>query len=178
MGSPPKKIIKGERKMRRLVQMIMSGAIVIALLAGSFDFTCLAAETGDMEVVEEAPDVLDAKVIDMEGSAMPYTSLGQCIISISGHDDGMYIDITTGASGKASVIGVKDVKIQKKVWYGWSTVGTSEGGEIYDRTMMAVCITYTKAVKGETYRVTCVHYADVDGYLEGTNDTGAFVYTY
>lgn len=29
-----------------------------------------------------------------------------------------------------------------------------------------------------TYRITCVHYANVDGYLEGLNDTGAIVFTY
>ena len=44
--------------------------------------------------------------------------------------------------------------------------------------MMAVCITYANAVKDATYRISCVHYADVNGYMEGTNDTGAFVYTY
>ncbi len=164
--------------MKKVLRMIMSVAVMAAMLAGNVQLTCQAAENEGMEVVEENPEVLEAKVIDIEDEAVPYTALAQCIISVSGHDDGMYIDITTGAIGTASVIGVKDIKIQRKFWYGWTTVATSSGGEINDRTMMAVCITYANAVKEATYRITCIHYADVNGYTEGENDTGAFVYTY
>lgn len=161
--------------MRKAVKMVMSVVMIAALLVGNFGMTSQAA---DLNQGTENPEVLEAEVIDMGEGTLPYTSLAQCIISISGHDDGMYIDITTGAVGIASVIGVKDIKIERKFWYGWSTVATSSGGEITDRTMMAVCITYANAVKDATYRISCVHYADVDGYMEGTNDTGAFVYTY
>lgn len=164
--------------MKKALRMIMSVAVMAAMLAGNVQLTCQAAENEGMEIVEENPEVLEAKVIDIEDEAVPYTALAQCIISVSGHDDGMYIDITTGAIGKASVIGVKDIKIQRKFWYGWTTVATSNGGEINDHTMMGVCITYANAVKEATYRITCIHYADVNGYTEGENDTGAFVYTY
>lgn len=164
--------------MKRVLQMIMSVAVMVAMLVGNSDFTCLTAEAADMELLDEAPEVLEAEIVDIEEEAMPYTALAQCIISISGHDDGMYIDITTGAIGRASVIGVKDIKIQRKFWYGWSLVATSDGGEVNDRTMMAVCITYANAVKDATYRITCVHYGDVNEYVETENDTGAFVYTY
>ena len=164
--------------MRNVVRMLMSMALVMALLAGSFGFSSLTVEAAEVGVAEEIPEVLRAKVVDIEGEALPYTSLAQCIISISGHDDGMYIDITTGAVGRASVIGVKDIVVQRKFWYGWKTVATCSGGEINDRTMMAICITYENAVKDATYRITCTHYADVDGYTEGVNDTGEFVYTY
>lgn len=164
--------------MKKVLQMIMSVAVMVAILVGNSDFTCLAAEAEDMEVLVEAPEVLEAEVIDIGEEAIPYTALAQCIISISGHDDGMYIDITTGAIGTASVIGVKDIKIERKFWYGWSLVATCSGGEVNDRTMMLVCITYANAVKDATYRITCVHYGDVNGYTETPNDTGAFVYTY
>ncbi len=164
--------------MRRVVRMIMSMTLVFALLAGSFGFSCLTVEAAGVGMLEEVPEVLRAEVVDIERESMPFTALSQCIISISGHDDGMYIDITTGASGRASVIGVKDIVVQRKFWYGWKTVATCSGGEINDRTMMAICITYENAVKDATYRITCTHYADVDGYTEGVNDTGEFVYTY
>lgn len=161
--------------MRKAVKVIMSVVMTTVLLIGNLGFTSQAA---DLIHDTENPEVLEAEVIDMGEDTVPYTSLGQCIISISGHDDGMYIDITTGADGTASVIGVKDIKIERKFWYGWSTVATCSGGEIHDRTMMGICITYANAVKDATYRISCVHYADVNGYTEGTNDTGAFVYTY
>ena len=37
---------------------------------------------------------------------------------------------------------------------------------------------YPDAIKDRTYRVICTHYADVDGYEEVVNDTGAFKFTY
>lgn len=167
--------------MRKIVQMIMSMAVIASLLAGASEFTCLASEAVGMEDVGDFPEVLDAIVLEnVEWSAniIPYTSLAQCIISVSGSDEGMLIDITTGSVGRASVIGVKDIEIQQKVWYGWKTVAVCSGGESYNHSMMGISILYDNAVKDETYRITCVHYGDVDGYMEGTNDTGAFVYTY
>ena len=165
--------------MRKVVQMMMSIAVMAALLAGNFQMISQAAEKEDVAIMDETPEVLEAKIIAVEDDIiMPYTSLAQCIISISGHDDGMYIDITTGSVGRASVIGIKDIKIERKFWYGWSLVATCSGCESYDHSMVGICITYDNAVKDATYRITCVHYADVDGYTEGVNDTGAFVYTY
>lgn len=163
--------------MRKAIQMMVSMFMMAALLIGNFDFTCLAAESG-VKNVEELPEMLEGKMIEVDEDALPYTMLAQCIISVSGHDDGMYIDITTGAVGIASVIGIKDVKVERKFWYGWSTVATCSGCESYDHSMVGLCITYDNAVKDATYRISCTHYADVDGYTEGVNDTGAFVYTY
>lgn len=91
----------------------------------------------------------------------------------------MHIDISTGVVGTASVLGVKDIKIWKKTWYGgWDLVATSSGGESYNRTLTGVSILYANAVKGATYKITCVHYGNVDGYIEGENDSGAFVFNF
>lgn len=167
--------------MRKAVRMMLSLVLSATLLAGAPGLTLLAAETSDLESVEStesSPEMLKAEIMSDTDSNMPYTMLYNCIISVSGDDDAMYIDITTGASGVASVIGIKDIKIMKKVWYGWSTVAVCSGGEHNDHTMIGLTITYENAVKDATYRITCVHYADVNGYTEGENDTGAFVYTY
>jgi len=157
---------------------MMSFVVILALLTGTSEFTCLAAEDTGKEVEENLPEILEAEVITEMEELMPYTMLAQCIISVSGDKDAMYIDISTGAVGTASVIGVKDIKIQKKVWYGWSTVAICDGAESHDHTMMGISIPYANAEKGATYRITCIHYADVDGYIEGENDTGAFVYDF
>lgn len=76
-------------------------------------------------------------------------------------------------------MGVKDIKIQKKTWYGgWTTVAISEGKEVSDRSIMGITILYSNAVKDATYRIKCIHYGDVNGYIEGENDSGEFVFTY
>jgi len=163
-------------KMKRVIRMVMSLVMIATVLMGNIEFTCLTAQAAGVEEMEEAPEILESRVI--EDGPMPYTMLAQCIISVSGDENAMYIDITTGAVGTASVIGIKDVKIMRKFWYGWKTVAVSSGGETNDHSMALICITYDNAVKGATYRITCVHYADVNGYTEGVNDTGEFVYTY
>jgi len=81
---------------------------------------------------------------------------------------------STSSFKESSVIGVKDIKVQQKMWYGWKTVMTSDGAENYNEDIFMGELTYPDAVNGKTYRVTCVHYANYDVYEEVENDTGAF----
>lgn len=109
----------------------------------------------------------------------PLTTLFDCeIIMAFRADEGLCITFTTSCAGAAKVIGVKDIKIQQKMWYGWKTVATSEGTEGYDQAIFAADLIYPDAIKDKTYRVIATHYADVDGYEEVVNDTGAFKFTY
>lgn len=109
----------------------------------------------------------------------PITTLFNCeIIMAFRADEGLVMTFTTSSAGPAKVIGVKDIKVQQKVWYGWKTVLTSDGTESNDRSTFAADLVYSDAIKDKTYRVICTHYADVDGYEEVVNDTGAFKYTY
>lgn len=175
-------------KMKRAVkkmQKILGVLVMTALLAETSGFTSVAAESvGLPEQLDEnvVVEVLEATVVenfDWSFGINPYTMLADCIIGVSGASDGMHIDISTGTVGKASVLGVKDVKIYKKTWYGgWDYVAYSSGGESYNRTTMGINILYENAVKDATYKITCIHYGNVDGYTEGSNDSGAFVYTY
>ena len=64
------------------------------------------------------------------------------------------------------------------MWYGWKTVLTSDGTEFYNCSSFGADLKYPDAIKDRTYRVICTHYADVDGYEEVVNDTGAFKFTY
>ena len=93
-------------------------------------------------------------------------------------DEGLCMTFTTSCIGAAKVIGVKDIKVQQKMWYGWKTVLTSDGAESYDSAIFAADLKYADAIKDRTYRVICTHYADLDGYEEAVNDTGAFKFTY
>ena len=109
----------------------------------------------------------------------PLTTLFDCeIIMAFRADEGLCMTFTTSCAGDAKVIGVKDIKVQQKVWYGWKTVFISDGAESYDSAIFGADLVYPDAIKDKTYRVICTHYADVDGYEEVVNDTGAFKFTY
>ncbi len=109
----------------------------------------------------------------------PITTLFDCeIIMAFRADEGLSMTFTTSSAGEAKVIGVKDIKVQQKVWYGWKTVFISDGAESYNCAIFAADLVYPDAIKDKTYRVICTHYGDVDGYEEAVNDTGAFKFTY
>ena len=111
--------------------------------------------------------------------AQPLTIMFDCeIIMAFKMDEGLCMSFTTSSIGIASVIGVKDIKVQQKMWYGWKTVLTCDGTEFYNCSSFGADLKYPDAIKDRTYRVICTHYADVDGYEEVVNDTGAFKFTY
>ncbi len=173
------------KKVVKKVQKIFGVLVIVAFLGETFAFTSMAAEANYVsEPLNKNAEVemLEAVVVegyDWSSGISPYTMLADCTIGVSGASDGMHIDISTGTVGKASVLGVKDVKIYKKNWYGgWDYVAYSSGGEAKDCGTILINILYANAVKDATYKITCVHYGDVDGYTEGSNDSGAFVFTY
>ena len=173
------------KRVVRKVQKIFGILLIMVFFAETSRFTSIAAETEGIEgQLNEnvGVEVLNATVIencDLSPGISPYTMLADCIIGVTGSSSGMCIDISTGTVGKSSKLGVKDVKIYKKTWYGgWDLVAVSNGGEAKNCTTMLINILYENAVKDATYKITCVHYGNVDGYTEGSNDSGAFVYTY
>lgn len=111
-------------------------------------------------------------------SINPITTMFDCDITMAFRTEGLVMTFSTACVGTASVIGVKDIKVQQKMWYGWKTVLTSDGGENKNENIFSGDLTYSEAVKGKTYRVLCTHYANVDVYEEFENDTGAFKFTY
>lgn len=177
------------RKMKKVVtngHRIFSMLVAATLLAGIPRFASLAMEKNVVKVCSQEEwsgvETLEAVLVedfDFSFEIMPYTMLADCMITARGASDGMHIDISTGTVGIASVLGIKDVKIYKKTWYGgWDLVAVCSGGESYDRGSMGISILYENAVKDATYKITCIHYGDVDGYIEGENDSGPFVFTY
>lgn len=171
--------IRGSKMGKRVLGMLA----VVALMVGNLGFTSVAAASDDLSVDEhvgvEVMEAVLTEAPDLPDGIATYTMLTNCIITASKCSEGMAIDISTGAVGKASVIGVKDVKVKKKTWYGgWETVAVSDGREAYDRTTMGISLIYKGAEEGATYKITCVHYADVNGYIEHTNDGSEFVYNF
>lgn len=155
--------------------------VLAVLFAEVPGFVSEAAETSVTEESIEV-EVLEAEVIeDVEGNPeiVPRTMLVDCMINVGRKSDGMHIDVIVGTVGTASVLGVKDIKIWKKNSYGrWDLVAISDGGESYNSASGGVTITYANAVFGATYKITCVHYGDVNGMEEYSNDSGEFVYNF
>ncbi len=167
------------KNVKKFVYM-MCAAVFFACTFESAQVRVFAAEIQEVEQIEI--DNLDAKLMERVSedslSKNTRTMLINCSILTSCSEDGLHIEIMTGSAGTASVLGVKDIVIMKKVWYGWKTIATGNGGEDYDCTFMGLMIDYPNVEVGETYRITCVHYGNVNEYTEGTNDTGGFVFQY
>jgi len=155
------------------------GRVIVAFLLALLFAVNAPAQEVRAEGYNNEGSTLTVAVANDLLKVQPITTLFDCeIIMAFSADEGLVMDFTTSSAGEAKVIGVKDIKVQQKVWYGWKTVFISDGAESYNRATFGAELIYPDAIKDKTYRVICTHYADVDGYEEVVNDTGAFKYTY
>lgn len=159
---------------KKMVAFIMTLAVAIGIPAQGVQAK---------EVYEGNPSIVVANMVE-EGyeyetlKVQPRTTMYDCEIILAFTAEGLKMDFSTACYGVASVIGVKDIKVQQKMWYGWKTVLTSDGAENQNENVFACTLTYEEAIRDKTYRVMCTHYAYVDVYEEGVNDTGAFKFIY
>lgn len=173
-----------ERKTRVRKRKQKSGKIVALVWALIFAFSVPVQEAHAEEAYLNGDTTMKVTVTNMSpeysiSDVKPITTMFDCeIIMAFKMDEGLCMSFTTSCIGTASVIGVKDIKVQQKMWYGWKTVLVSDGTESYDCSIFGANLKYPDAIKDRTYRVICTHYADVDGYEEVVNDTGAFKFTY
>ena len=131
-----KKLGSVQKKIRKLVLAI---SVMVSMAVTSIDVQ--AAECNEKvllqsseqrnDVPEELEVVLSADT-GRQNQSQARTMMVDCYISICSSEAGMHIEISTCTVDMASVLGVKDIKIMKKVWYGWKTVATSNGGEVYN----------------------------------------------
>lgn len=133
--------------------------------------------------IYQMPHVNDSStqwfVIESAESERSTPSLTSCSISISCSSAGLYVGFYTNCSHTSEEIGVRDIKIQKKVGIFWTTVLTSAGGSCGDDYMYGASLLYSNAEYGATYRVSCTHFAYCGGYdLQGQNVTDGVKFTY
>lgn len=133
-----------------------------------------AINASGMKIQAKEVESAIASKTDLSYGVSPYTTMANCEIVLAFTTNGLEMTFSTSSLLMSSVIGVKDIKVQQKMWYGWKTVFTSDGAENYNEDVFMGAVTYPDAVVGKTYRVTCVHYANYDVYEEVENDTGAF----
>ena len=159
--------------MKHTIKRIISLLLVVTLL--SFSYTEVFAAEGNGDVLVLKPTIFP---YHSESSIMPLTHFLDASISVTYEDAGMDIFILTVVDGDAAYVGVKDIVVWHKGWFGiWNEVATSSGGRLDNDSGLGCSITYPGAKVGDTYKITCVHYAEVDGeYKELPNDTGEFKY--
>lgn len=162
--------------MKKTIRKTICLLLSIVLMSGSFVINAFAAEERDSEVL-----ILEANVImhDVEPAiGTRSTTFTNTMIIISASSAGMAVTIDTDMNNTASVVGVKDIKVLLKNGDDWITVAVSDGGEVSGYAGCSVSFTYPDAVKGKTYKISCTHYGNVDGYRELYQETDAFVFTY
>ncbi len=167
--------------MKKTIKAVLCTILAMGLLLGGVNTYTVQVYAAEEVGATKNVDVLDVELMDLSGVKPSVnntrTALTGCEILFSKNSSGLHIEITTGcANGMASYLGVKDIKIEKKVWYGWQTIATAAGAQQSNCSIMGLQFDYANVTAGETYRITCVHYGDYDGYHELANNTGAFVY--
>lgn len=165
---------KGKKWITKAVAMLMTMVFAMSMPGPNVhaeEMATIETTNADVTVIK---DVAEQNAYGVQ----PLTTMFNCEIILAFTANGLEMNFTTSAAEISSVIGVKDIKVQQKVWYGWKTVFTCDGGENYNEEVFGGDVTYPDAVNGKTYRVKCVHYANYDVYEEVENDTGAFKFIY
>ena len=161
----------------------------LSKLAKTLVITLLLISVWSTQVVAASPDTMSPEVVDLDATIYEYTNesgistyatiFQDASITITYHSSvGMEVVILTYVNGTASVVGVKDIKIQAKSGNSWVTVATSAGGEVTNARGMGCEVTYAGAIEGVTYRVVCTHYANYEGYRELYHESVGMVCDY
>lgn len=162
-----------KRKLKKLLSLAMAALILTCV--PNVNVQAAEVEATNADVVElEAEIFTPSDYVNDSEIEFFTTTFVEETITVNYTSEGMVVNILTATNRTASYVGVKDIEIQKKVWYGWETVAVSSGGASYNVASSVCRLVYGGAVKGETYRVRCTHYADVDGYAETKNETSGY----
>lgn len=103
--------------------------------------------------IYDIPDIGGARAAMLTG----------CSIGVSVSADGVRGSIKTGSTVQASEIGIRDIRVEKYVDGKWVLVGTHPGGSRKNDDVYVMNISTSSAVKGVEYRVSCYHYAILEG---------------
>ena len=158
--------------MKRKNKILLLLTILGCLFCGNM--SALAKENSFYEVPSTEVAILQEK--DDAAEILSSPSLGGCRLGIGTASNGLSITFVTSAPHTADEIGVRNVMLQEKTWYGWKDIPASNYYTSNSDTYVGE-IVYTSAEAGKTYRAYCTHYAKY-GSTELTlyNETSNFVY--
>lgn len=160
--------------MKKFIRLFGSLGIIAGMLFGGINVS--AAEEGIVDLpVDEIQIVSPSEEKNISTTAT--ASLAGCNLGIGIASNGVEITFATSSTESASEIGVKNVVLQEKQpGGGWKSIPISNhyarGTDDYFGGVV-----YTGAQKGRTYKVSCTHYAIIDGHEYTLNSqTGELVY--
>lgn len=110
--------------------------------------------------IYDIPDSMGEKAATLTG----------CTIGISVDANGVIGSITTGSTVTASEIGVQNIRVEKYVNGTWTLVGTHSGGSRKNDNYYAMTVSTSSAQKGVLYRISCTHYAYLNGVRHELNN--------
>lgn len=164
-------------KRKRALQRVFAMALTAALLMGIPCFRVEAAESGAGEGKPVELEWIPDEAMGEDGPVC-YTLLSDCTVEFASLSEGLYVHVGTCTSQPASVVGVRDIVLERKTLLGWHGVATCAGGEAYDTAYYGGGFTYKNAEYNKKYRVTCTHYGTVDSPAEVYHETGTYTYNY
>lgn len=147
-----------------------------------------------MGLVAHAEEIVEARVVseyqEPEGDNVAHglydipdiggaraATLANCSIGISVNANGVRGSIRTGSTVKASEIGISNIRVEKYVNGSWTLVGTAPGGSVKNDDVCAMDVSTNYAEKGVEYRISCTHYAILEGVRHEINNvTGGVSY--
>lgn len=97
-------------------------------------------------------------------------TLTGCTIGISVNASGVQGSITTGSTVTASKIGAENIKVEKYVNGKWTLVGSHSGDYTTNDNYHAMNVYTSSAQKGVLYRISCTHYAYLNGVRHELNN--------
>ena len=158
--------------MNKKVKFSLLLTVMFSLLWGNMNI--LAKENVFVESPQEIIEIVPET--DNAVSVLSNPSLTACEVGIGIANNGLLMSFDTTATHVADEIGVKNVVLQEKTWYGWKDIPVSNYCK-YNSDFYMGDVIYTLATKGTTYRVKCTHYAKF-GSTELTLDNTSSELTY
>lgn len=126
------------------------------------------------ETPQEGFQIVDIICVPMEGEKEDediFTARASVILNgivyLDFRTEGAYLEYYTNCNQLAEEVGVRDLKIQKKVGIFWSTVASGGSYMYQDKSTYYSNATVVVGEYGCTYRASCVHFA----YVGGTEHT-------
>ncbi len=159
-------------KMKRLLSVLCG---VIILCNSGIGIIAHAQENVETLILSEYQELTGDNIghgiydiPDMRGEKA--ATLTDCTIGISVSASGVKGSITTGSTVTASKIGVENIRIEKYVGGAWILVGSHSGGYTTNNIDYAANVSTSSAEKGVLYRISCTHYAYLNGVRHELNN--------
>lgn len=173
-----------KRLLKRLIGIGLASVILMmvnrpmnALAADSVEIIQINSLSNEETIPEDA--VVYEGIYNFEGSQFERgNNITTASLKVTPRSDEIIIEVITSCSFNATRIGVRNVYVQEKVWYGWKTIAFLENAYEENSGSYAGGGPCKTAEKGKTYRVLCTHYAIESNGTEHIveNQSEEFVY--